>query len=32
MMYEKLNAIEDCLKTTNQIVVYTDTDIVFLEQ
>ena len=29
MMYEKLNAIEDCLKTTNQIVVYTDTDIVF---
>lgn len=31
MMYEKLNAIEDCLKHTNNIVVYTDTDIVFFK-
>jgi hypothetical protein len=31
MMYEKLNAIEDCLKNTNNIVVYTDTDVVFFK-
>jgi hypothetical protein len=27
--YEKFNSIEDCLKTTNNTVVYTDCDIVF---